>query len=73
MRVVRQTMRLGMAARAFIERDESGKLRAVCRETDIRGPIVDEDARDVDRSERIALAMLSDACDCDDYHSTMES
>ncbi len=60
-----------MAARASVEWVGDLRLRAVCRETGVVGAFVDA-AADSGYSERRALAALSDACDCDDYHSVME-
>jgi hypothetical protein len=59
-----------MAARAVIELVEQ-TLRATCRETGAVGQPVNRTGN-IAVDERRALAMLSDACDCDDYHSTME-
>ena len=59
-----------MAARAFIEKSDK-TLRAVCRETGVKGAFVPE-SHEAGHAERHALAMLSEACDCDDYHSVME-
>lgn len=60
-----------MAARAFVERDKAGFVRAVCRETGAAGSFTSP-TKNHAADDRRALALLSDVCDCDDYHSAME-
>lgn len=55
-----------VAARAYIETKADG-VRAVCRETGVVTAFFA-----VGAAERVILAMLSEACDCDDYHSVVE-
>lgn len=60
-----------MAARAYVERDTAGFVRAVCRETGASSPFTSP-SKNPSADDRRALVLLSDVCECDEYHSAME-